>query len=188
MVVRTFTSELLGKLIFVVKMEKSSDDKTEKDSVPIEDSEDDKKLVEVATVENEVVEYRGVNGNVSHASSSSSLVFTGCRDFTVGSVFHIGGAVARPGCSRPGPDQRLNVQRTESDIYRKTPTIKAMLESTERIPDLFLNQLSENFGDRWRELLVTVLHVDELFIGRMKEDHFGSSGTSEVRQTEATNS
>ena len=71
------------------------------------------------------------------------------------------------------------MQKNDEAIYKKTPTIKAMMESKEPLTNHFLYFLSENFGNRWREVIM-VLQVDQLYVHRMYKDYSDKAGTREV--------
>lgn len=78
--------------------------------------------------------------------------------------------------ARHGPN-RLAIERT---IYRKTPTIKAMMESEDVAGPSFLDLVAGNLGRRWKDFTV-LIEPNIMFTERMEVDYFDRGGTKEVR-------
>lgn len=143
----------------------------EKDAVPIES---DPLIEEVNT---EVVTFSGEGRIVESASnmvlsnqtnSSSVVTFEKCNGITLGTVINVGFPM---GTSR-AVEKHKNHDR---DPFKKTPTIKEMLECHKPISDGFMDIISENFGGKWREATV-VLGIKKLDVDRMYEDYFHTKG------------
>lgn len=76
-------------------------------------------------------------------------------------------------------DARNNSKLLEKEVYRKTPTIKIMMESTEAVRPDFLDLVASNLGKRWK---VFAYHLEKnpMFMERMEADLFDRGGTKEV--------
>lgn len=70
----------------------------------------------------------------------------------------------------------------EKDVYKKTPSIKEMMNCSDKLSTGFLDHICKHFGDRWRDVTV-LLDIDQLHVERIKEDElfFKKGGTKEVR-------
>lgn len=160
----------------------------EKDAVP----SSSKTLELVSTTEeSEILDYNDneehsvttVNNNMLTAQTNSSTVttsnvmnFNKCNGINVGTVVHIGWS---PGCSKAAAKPKNSVVPIDETVYKKTPTIKAMLESKDPISPGFLDEVSGNFGFRWREITI-LLEISQLFVDRMYEDYNERGGKREV--------
>lgn len=158
-------------------MEKVRDCLLEKDAAP------------VSAQITEVVEYSEANGRMESAERVNNTVlsnqtnsqaifkFDNCKGITLGSVFNMGWSqgntsnVAEPNIS--------NQVRSRESVYKKTPTIKEMLESTEPISTAFLDIVAGNFGLRWKEVTI-LLQINQLTVDRKYADYFERGGTKEV--------
>lgn len=84
------------------------------------------------------------------------------------------------------PMQNLQVSpqilHDEKNVYKKTPTIKEMMNSPERLSSGFLDHICKYFGERWRDVTL-LLDIDQLYVERIKEDEliFKKGGTKEVK-------
>jgi hypothetical protein len=111
--------------------------------------------------------------------TNTSAVFNinNSRSISFGNVFNVGlssgnlGLVAEPNVPVAAASRR--------SPYNKTPTIKAMLESSDPITSAFLDIAAEFFGLRWREITI-LLQINQLFVDRMYEDYNERGGTKEV--------
>lgn len=117
------------------------------------------------------------NLSLSQTNSATSYTFNGCNGITLGSVFQVGSLA--PARSTVVSTPKRASPKFDESVYKKTPTIKAMMESSEPISTAFLNFISSNFGSRWREITI-LLEINQLFVDRMYEDYFYSEGTKEV--------
>jgi len=116
------------------------------------------------------------NMMLSQRNVSSMMTFNGCNGITLGTVVNVGWS---PGRSRAANRTLRTVAKEDESVYRKTPTIKLMLESTDTISLAFLDCVAEYFGNRWREVTI-LLDINKLFVDRMYEDFFDKGGTKEV--------
>lgn len=164
-------------------MEDNSTHLLEKDAAPI--SGQSSEIVEYSSENGdlEIVENinRTVNNNMilsNQTNTSAVFKFDNCRGINLGSVFNVGwspgnaGIVAEP--------NKSSVARSKEALYKKTPTIKAMLESSDPISLGFLDIVSGNFGARWKEVTI-LLQINQLFVERMYEDYNDKGGCKEVR-------
>lgn len=164
-------------------MEKVRDCLLEKDAAPISahiteivEYSDESGIVELP----ENINRRASNNMVLSNQTNSQAVFKfeNCKGITLGSVFNMGwgqgnnGVIAEPNIS--------NQVRTRESIYKKTPTIKEMLESTEPISTTFLDIVAGNFGLRWKEVTI-LLQINQLKVDRKYADFFERGGTKEVK-------
>jgi len=119
-----------------------------------------------------------VNNNMmlSQRNVSSMMTFNGCNGITLGTVVNVGWS---PGRLRAANRTVKALAKEDESVYRKTPTIKVMLESTDPITLAFLDCVSEYFGSRYREVTI-LLDINKLFVDRMYEDFFDKGGTKEV--------
>jgi hypothetical protein len=160
-------------------MENNSEHLLEKDAAPI------------GATNTEVVEYldtnqclestennRTVNNMMvaSQTNSSSILRFDNCRNVTLGNVFNVGGWMGNAGVVARSDMVPL---KGKEPPYSKTPTVKAMMESSDPITPAFLDILSGYFGARWKEVTI-LLQINQLFVERMFEDNNERGGTKEV--------
>lgn len=152
----------------------------EKDAAPISSQN-----LEIVEYSNESGALESINRTVNNSmvlsnqtNSSSVIKFDNCKNITLGSVFNVGwlpgtgGIVAEPNIS--------NVARSKEALYRKTPTIKQMLESTDLISSAFLDIVAGNFGAKWKDVTI-LLQINQLFVERMYEDYNDRGGTKEVK-------
>lgn len=121
-----------------------------------------------------------VNNNMllRQSNTSSTMTFNGCNGITLGTIVNVGWS---PGNSSIASKPVKTVAKIDESVYRKTPTIKAMLESNEPITDAYLDCVSANFGSRWKEITI-LLEINQLIVERMYEDYFEKGGTKEVNQ------
>lgn len=116
-----------------------------------------------------------VNNNTVLTNNSAHVTtFNNCNGLTFGGVYNIGWS---PGSSK----QTKAVAKLDESVYRKTPTIKEMLESNEPLSAAYLDCVSANFGLRWREITI-LLEINQLFVDRMYEDNFEKGGVKEVNR------
>lgn len=123
-----------------------------------------------------------VNNNMLMAQTNTSTVvtqnvmtFNNSSGINFGTVVHIGWS---PGSSNKNAKANGPAAKPDETVYKKTPTIKAMLESKDPISIPLLEYISGQFGFRWRDITI-LLEISQLFVDRMHEDHFGK-GIQEV--------
>lgn len=114
----------------------------------------------------------------STTMNASTTTFNGCNKIHIGTTINIG---RQPSSSVSIANNKPNqaVECIDESVYKKTPTIKKLLASTEPITPAFLDNVSENFGKRWREITI-YLKINQLFVDRMIEDYYDKGGTKEV--------
>ena len=170
-------------------MEDDSKDLNEKDAVPTEINnsalvkQSEEVIEEIETSEsNQLIanNHQIVNNNMllSQSNTSSMMTFNGCNGITLGTVVNVGWS---PGRSSIVNKPVKTVAKLDESVYRKTPTIKEMLESNEPISPAFLDCVSANFGARWKEITI-LLKINQLFVERMYEDYFDKGGIKEVKK------
>jgi hypothetical protein len=122
-----------------------------------------------------------INNNLlvtNQNNATTNFTFESCNGITLGNIVNI-----NPGWS-PGSSQNSSIADMSQDteinlVYKKTPTIKAMMLSEDPLDEQFLDIFCANFGAGWKSLTVH-LQINELFVQRMYEDHFQFGGTQEV--------
>lgn len=122
---------------------------------------------------------RAFNNNMVLANQTNSaavLNFEKCSGITLGTVINVGWS---PGSSALVPAAGNATVKEDESAYKKTPTIKTMMETEKAISTAFLDNVSGNFGTRWREVAV-LLEINPLFVDRMYEDYYNKDGTKEV--------
>lgn len=87
--------------------------------------------------------------------------------------------------------QNINNQRTlqtseqvrqdEIKTYKKTPTVKMMMECKDRLSDGFLDHICKHFGERWKDVTF-FLDIDPTLVGLFNADdkNSGCGSTKEV--------
>lgn len=154
----------------------------EKDAVPhnntvtelVRSESNNSELVEVneniaQTLNNNMV-VRQSNSTVNYEINNSS-------GFTIGSVFKFGLPAS---ATTPLTVGTVPAEKSDEHVYKKTPTIKQMMESRDPLLSSFLDNIAGHFGARWREITI-LLGIDQYYVDRMHEDYFQKGGTQEVK-------
>lgn len=105
--------------------------------------------------------------NNQHASSTN-ISFEGCNGITFGNILNFGTLAHHPQTITTVAE--LPIDMEESIAYRKTPTIKAMMESTQRLNDKYLDIFCAKLGHKY-QAISTYLKIDEVDIKQAVEDH-----------------
>lgn len=155
----------------------------EKDAVPynntvtelVRSNSDNSELVEA----NENIAQTLNNNNMVVRQSSSTVNYeiNNSSGFTIGSVFKFGLPAS---ATAPLTVATVPAEKSDEHVYKKTPTIKQMMESRDPLLSAFLDNIAGNFGSRWREITI-LLGVDQYYVDRMHEDYFQKGGTQEVK-------
>lgn len=129
------------------------------------------------------------NNTILHATENQNalmMTFNGCQGISIGNSTSVNLGWS-PGMGASNfvvadrtPRSALARNHDDESIYRKTPTIKKMMENDKPIPDTLLDNVCANLGFRWREVTVQ-LHINELFVDQMYIDHFDRFGIREVK-------
>lgn len=120
-----------------------------------------------------------VNNNMlvnNQSTSSTNISFNECNGITLGNFVTVLGHPQWPQAINATAD----VPQEESLIYRKTPTIKAMMESDQRLNDKYLDIFCVKLGHKYQSVSVH-LRIDDLDVQQAIEDH-KQYGTAEVCQ------
>lgn len=116
---------------------------------------------------------------VNQMNSSSVISFENCSGITIGSNFFINASTL------PAPAvtnaNSFSLDMDETEIYRKTPTIKEMLESKEPMSSAFQELVAQSLGTRWEEISV-LLGISEIIVENLYEDNFKKGGIKEVNE------
>lgn len=108
-------------------------------------------------------------------TTSTNITFQDCENITLGNFISVGLSRRTPTVNTvaeipPGVE--------ESIVYKKTPTIKAMMESNQRLNDKYLDIFCAKLGHKFQSLSVHLM-IDELDVQQAFEDH-KQYGTVEV--------
>jgi hypothetical protein len=156
------------------------------------------KTNEVAVIENEIEALEPYNNNgydqsmtnnyntnvmLSRVSNNASTItLNGCKEILIGNSTNVMVGWS-PGnfnaVAEQKPNSALTKLHDDESVYRKTPTIKKMMESNEAIENTFLDYVCRNLGFRWREMTVQ-LRINQLFVDQMYIDNFDKGGIKEV--------
>lgn len=119
-----------------------------------------------------------VNNNMminSQHASSTNVTFNRCNEITLGNIVN----VALPQWPRTiSTISDVSSEIDDSIIYRKTPTVKAMMESTQKLNDKYLDIFCIKLGHKFQSLSVH-LKIDEIDVHQAMEDN-RQYGTCEV--------
>jgi len=119
-----------------------------------------------------------VNNNMlinNQNASSTNIRFNRCNEITLGNIVN----VALPQWPRViNTVSDVSSEIEDSIIYKKTPTIKAMMESTQRLNDKYLDIFCIKLGHKFQSLSV-YLKIDEIDVQQAMEDN-KQYGTCEV--------
>ncbi|XP_070493378.1 protein immune deficiency [Chironomus tepperi] len=166
----------------------------EKDSIHIEldakpfniDSDDMNLSGQLALIEENSMEISSdqniasniVNNNMlinNQSTSSTNIRFDRCNEITLGNIVN----VAMPQWPRTmSTVSDVASEIEDSIIYKKTPTIKAMMESTQKLNDKYLDIFCIKLGHKFQSLSVH-LKIDENDVHQALEDN-KQYGTCEV--------
>lgn len=153
----------------------------EKDAVPCNNTVTE--LVRSDSNNSELVEANEniatLNNNMVLRQSSSTVNYeiNNSSGFTIGSVFKFGLPAS---ATAPLTVATIPAEKSDEHVYKKTPTIKQMMESKDPLLSSFLDNIAGHFGARWREITI-LLGIDQYYVDRMHEDYFQKGGTQEVK-------
>lgn len=118
------------------------------------------------------------NMSMTQNNASTIMTFEKCSGLTIGSTsnYFLGSSNQPWNVAKP---QTTTALVEDSEVYRKTPTIKEMLESRILISPAFQELVAQSFGSRWAEVFV-MLGVSRILVEKLYEDNFNKGGTKEV--------
>ena len=172
---------------FLNIMTEKNSNHIELDANPFKVDSDDKKLSsQLALIEENSLEIFPNHNNASNIvsnnmlvnnqnASSTNITFDRCNEITLGNIVNV---------ALPQWPTAINTvsgipsEIEDSIIYKKTPTIKAMMESTQKLNDKYLDIFCIKLGHKFQSLSVH-LKIDEIDVQQAMEDN-KQYGTCEV--------